>query len=62
MYKRYINSIVIIIIIIIIINNSENRSSGLKTGQLKIFAIADDELHILILNWSKEPIILPILV
>ena len=25
--------------------NSENRSSGLETGQQKINAIADDELH-----------------
>ena len=29
---------------------SENRSSGLETGQPKINAIADDELHNLILN------------
>ena len=34
------------------------RSSGLETGQQKINAIADDELPNLILNWSKEPIIL----
>ena len=30
--------------------NSENRSSGLETGQQKIIAIADDESHNLILN------------
>ena len=30
--------------------NSENRSSGLETGQQKINAIADDELHNLILK------------
>ena len=30
--------------------NSENRSSGLATGQQKITAIADDELHNLISN------------
>ena len=36
----------------------ENRSSGLETGKQKINAIADDELHNLILNWSREPIIL----
>ena len=29
---------------------SENGSSGLETGQQKIIAIADDELHNLILN------------
>ena len=29
---------------------SENRSSGLETGQQKINAIGDDELHNLILN------------
>ena len=38
--------------------NSENRSPGLETGHQKINAIADDELHNLILNWSSEPIIL----
>ena len=38
--------------------NNENRSSGLETGQQKMNAIADDELPNLILNWSKEPIIL----
>ena len=38
--------------------NSENRSPGLETGQQKINAIADDELHNLILNGSREPIIL----
>ena len=38
--------------------NSENRSSGLETGQQKINAIAYDELHNLIFNWSREPIIL----
>ena len=42
--------------------NSENRSSGLEefleTGQPKITAIADNELHNLILNWRGEPIIL----
>ena len=38
--------------------NSENGSSGFETGQQKINAIADDELHNLILNWSREPIIL----
>ena len=37
---------------------SENRSSGLETGQQKITAIAEDELHNLILNWRGEPIIL----
>ena len=37
---------------------SENRSSGLETEQQKITAIAEDELHNLILNWSGEPIIL----
>ena len=30
--------------------DSENRSSGLETGQLKINALTDDELHNLILN------------
>ena len=30
--------------------NSENRSSGLETGQQKINAIADGELHNLIIN------------
>ena len=30
--------------------NSENRSFGLETGQQKINAIADDELHNLILS------------
>ena len=30
--------------------NSENRSSGLETGQQKVNAIADDEVHNLILN------------
>ena len=30
--------------------NSENRSFGLETGQQKINAIADDELHNLMLN------------
>ena len=30
--------------------NSENRSSGLETGQHKINAIADGELHNLIIN------------
>ena len=38
--------------------NSENRSSGLETGQQKINAKVGDELHNLILNWSREPIIL----
>ena len=38
--------------------NSENRSSGLETGQQKTNAIADDELHNFILNWRGEPIIL----
>ena len=33
--------------------NSENRSSGLENGKQKINAIADDELHNLILNWSR---------
>ena len=37
---------------------SENRSSGLETGQQKITAVADDELHDLILNWRGEPITL----
>ena len=31
-------------------SNSENRSSGLETGQQKINVIAGDELHNLILN------------
>ena len=30
--------------------NSENRSSGLETGQQKINDITDDELHNLLLN------------
>ena len=34
----------------------ENRSSGLETGQQKIDALAYDELHNSILNWSGEPI------
>ena len=39
--------------------DSENRSSGLEeTGQQKINAIAVDELHNLIWNWSGEPMIL----
>ena len=35
--------------------NSENKSSVLETGQQKLNAIADDELHNLILNGSTEP-------
>ena len=34
--------------------NSENRSSGLETGQGKITAIADHELHNLILNYNNN--------
>ena len=41
-----------------LIVKKKSWSSGLETGQQKINAIADDERHNLISNWSREPIIL----
>ena len=41
-----------------LIVKKKSWSSGLETGQQKINAIADDEWHNLISNWSREPIIL----